>query len=46
MAAQIVFMAVLGAVTGSFLSVVAHRVPRGESIIAPRSRCPGCGTQI
>jgi len=45
-AAQIVFMAVLGAVTGSFLSVVAHRVPRGESIIAPRSRCPGCGTQI
>ena len=45
-AAQIVFMAVLGAVAGSFLSVVAHRVPIGESIVAPRSRCPGCGTQI
>jgi len=46
MAIQIVFMAVLGLVTGSFLSVVAHRVPLGESIVAPRSRCPNCGTQI
>ena len=46
MASQIVFMAVLGLVIGSFLSVVAHRVPIGESIVAPRSRCPGCGTQI
>jgi leader peptidase (prepilin peptidase) / N-methyltransferase len=35
-----------GAVTGSFLSVVAHRVPRGESIVGPRSRCASCGTQI
>lgn len=35
-----------GAVAGSFLSVVAHRVPRGESIAGPRSRCPGCGAQI
>jgi leader peptidase (prepilin peptidase)/N-methyltransferase len=31
---------------GSFVTVVAHRVPRGESIVAPRSRCPGCGAQI
>ena len=46
MAAQIVFMAAFGLVIGSFLSVVAHRVPIGESIVAPRSRCPGCGTQI
>ena len=46
MVAPIVFMAVLGAVLGSFLSVVAHRVPIGESIVKPRSRCPGCGTQI
>jgi len=45
-ASQIVFMAVLGLITGSFLSVVAHRVPLGESIVAPRSRCPSCGTQI
>jgi leader peptidase (prepilin peptidase) / N-methyltransferase len=35
-----------GAVTGSFLSVVAHRVPRGESIVGPRSRCASCGAQI
>jgi len=35
-----------GAVTGSFLSVVAHRLPRGESIVGPRSRCAGCGVQI
>jgi leader peptidase (prepilin peptidase)/N-methyltransferase len=37
---------VLGLVVGSFLNVVIHRVPRGESIVAPRSRCPGCATQI
>jgi leader peptidase (prepilin peptidase)/N-methyltransferase len=37
---------ILGAVFGSFLNVVAHRVPRGESINKPRSRCPSCGTQI
>jgi leader peptidase (prepilin peptidase)/N-methyltransferase len=33
-------------VAGSFISVVAHRVPRGVSIVAPRSRCPSCGAQI
>ncbi len=31
---------------GSFVTVVAHRVPRAESIVGPRSRCPGCGAQI
>ena len=31
---------------GSFVTVVAHRVPRGESIVGPRSRCPTCGAQI
>lgn len=35
-----------GLILGSFITVVAHRVPRGESIVAPRSRCPGCGVQI
>src|SRR3712207_5035271 len=38
--------AVLGAVLGSFLNVVAYRLPRGESLSRPRSRCPGCLTQI
>jgi leader peptidase (prepilin peptidase)/N-methyltransferase len=35
-----------GLMAGSFVSVVAHRVPRHESIVGPRSRCPGCGAQI
>jgi leader peptidase (prepilin peptidase)/N-methyltransferase len=35
-----------GLAFGSFLTVVAHRVPRGESVVAPRSHCPGCGTGI
>jgi leader peptidase (prepilin peptidase)/N-methyltransferase len=36
----------LGAIVGSFLNVVIHRVPRGESIVRPRSRCPSCRTAI
>ena len=36
----------MGAVLGSFLNVVIHRLPRGESLVHPRSRCPRCGTQI
>ena len=35
-----------GLVIGSFLTVVASRVPEGRSIVGPRSQCPGCGTQI
>lgn len=35
-----------GLMVGSFVTVVAHRVPRGESIVGPRSRCPSCGAQI
>lgn len=35
-----------GLLIGSFLTVVAHRVPRGESVVGGRSLCPGCGTQI
>jgi leader peptidase (prepilin peptidase)/N-methyltransferase len=31
---------------GSFLNVVIHRVPRRESLVRPRSRCPECGTPI
>lgn len=31
---------------GSFLNVVIHRLPRRESLVRPRSRCPECGTQI
>ncbi|HEX5088229.1 MAG TPA: prepilin peptidase [Nocardioides sp.] len=37
---------VLGSAVGSFLNVVAHRVPRGESVVSPPSACPDCGTAI
>ena len=35
-----------GLVAGSFVTVVSHRVPRGASIVGPRSLCPYCGSQI
>lgn len=43
---EIALSGVLGAVAGSFLNVVSFRVPRHESIVRPRSRCPSCGTAI
>lgn len=46
MAAVVAIAFLGGLMAGSFVTVVAHRVPRGESIVGPRSRCPGCGTQI
>jgi leader peptidase (prepilin peptidase)/N-methyltransferase len=36
----------VGLLFGSFLTVVIHRIPAGESIVRPRSRCPRCGTEI
>jgi leader peptidase (prepilin peptidase)/N-methyltransferase len=36
----------LGLLVGSFLNVVVWRVPRGESVVSPASRCPGCGHAI
>lgn len=36
----------LGLVVGSFLNVVVHRVPAGESVVWPASRCPGCEKPI
>lgn len=41
-AAWVALIAVLGALIGSFGNVVAYRWPRGESVVAPRSRCPSC----
>lgn len=36
-----------GAVVGSFLTVLAHRLPRGEpGIVMGRSKCPACGARI
>jgi leader peptidase (prepilin peptidase)/N-methyltransferase len=42
----ITFAGVLGAVVGSFLNVVAYRLPRRESLISPRSRCTTCGAPV
>ena len=39
-------VAVVGLLVGSFLNVVIWRVPRNESVIRPRSRCPQCGHEI
>jgi leader peptidase (prepilin peptidase) / N-methyltransferase len=40
------FTGVLGAIIGSFLNVVVHRLPREESIVFPNSRCPACSSSI
>lgn len=37
---------VLGACLGSFLNVVAWRLPRDQSIVRPPSHCPRCGTRL
>jgi leader peptidase (prepilin peptidase)/N-methyltransferase len=41
-----VFAGMLGLAVGSFLNVVAYRLPRGESLSRPRSRCPACATPV
>ncbi len=38
--------ALLGLLVGSFLNVVVWRVPRGESVVRPASRCPSCGYAV
>lgn len=44
--AFLVLVALLGGAIGSFLNVVIYRLPVGESIVRPRSRCPACKTPI
>lgn len=46
MAGAAAFAFLGGLLIGSFVTVVAHRVPRSESIVGPRSLCPECGAQI
>ncbi len=40
------FAGVLGAIFGSFLNVVAYRLPRHESLLGPASHCRSCGTPV
>ena len=45
-AGEILIAGFFGGVVGSFLNVVAYRVPLGESIVSPGSRCPCCGAPV
>jgi leader peptidase (prepilin peptidase)/N-methyltransferase len=43
---EIAFAGVMGALAGSFLNVVTHRLPRRESLVRPASHCPHCGVPV
>ena len=43
---DVALLVALGLATGSFLTVCIHRLPRGESVIGPRSCCPECGRPV
>ena len=40
------FAVLFGLIWGSFLNVVIHRLPAGQSLVSPRSRCPNCGKPV
>jgi leader peptidase (prepilin peptidase)/N-methyltransferase len=42
----VLFVGIVGLLIGSFLNVVAHRLPVGASVVRPPSACPGCGHEI
>jgi leader peptidase (prepilin peptidase)/N-methyltransferase len=42
----LVYAGLLGACIGSFLNVVIYRLPLGQSIVSPPSRCPKCGYRL
>lgn len=42
----LLFVFAFGACVGSFINVLAYRLPRGEDVVVPASRCPSCGTKL
>jgi leader peptidase (prepilin peptidase)/N-methyltransferase len=42
----LVLLGMFGLILGSFLNVCISRLPAGESVVSPRSRCPSCRTLI
>jgi leader peptidase (prepilin peptidase) / N-methyltransferase len=42
----VTFAGILGAIAGSFLNVVAYRLPRRDSLVRPASHCPRCGAPV
>jgi leader peptidase (prepilin peptidase)/N-methyltransferase len=43
---NLALLAPFGLMIGSFLNVVAYRLPRGESLVKPGSHCTTCGTDV
>jgi leader peptidase (prepilin peptidase)/N-methyltransferase len=41
-----VFVLAVGLILGSFLNVCIHRLPLGQSVVRPRSRCPCCSATV
>lgn len=41
-----IYLAIVGAIIGSFLNVVIYRVPKKESLVRPGSHCPHCGKPV
>ena len=46
MVCLVIFLFLIGAVFGSFANVVIYRLPKGESVVRPGSRCGSCATPV